>query len=53
MGYSLGILGSGEWGVGSGGDEGDGGDKGEFLNKFLPCLFPMPNAPCPIIKCKS
>ncbi len=40
-------MGNGGWGK---------GDKGELLNKFfpclpplpcLPCLFPMPNAQCP------
>ncbi|MCC5625018.1 hypothetical protein [Nostoc sp. CHAB 5715] len=41
-------MGSGEWGVGDEGAGGDEGDEEELLNKFLPCLFPMPNAPCPM-----
>jgi lycopene cyclase CruA len=38
----LGIRAGGD--EGAGGDGGDEGDKGELLNKFLPCLFPMPHS---------
>ncbi|MBN3926576.1 amylo-alpha-1,6-glucosidase [Nostoc sp. NMS4] len=41
-----GLLGTGDWGLGTGGDEGAGEAGGEELITNAPC--PMPNAQCPI-----
>jgi hypothetical protein len=35
-------------GQGAGGDGKDKGGKGELLNNFLSCLFPMTHAQCPM-----